>query len=289
MVTAGTISSLVAAQRTASEQIASTIEQKTCAIARTASFCASQSVTGQVVSKGAEIVNSVIEGNTSQNRPEIHVKGGFLPGATTVASPHAKLPRAPRRRVKVMIPAPEGVKLRDGQAVPTFIVQLKDGPRVAVKVPLGLKPGNKVSIMVRDYSKMITSTLQMPPLGYKVLLQKPILFATARQSQEHKPDIGAMFAIAQHRLVRQAHTAGCNAVLGISFNVMNNVNAQSEGEVVVSAFGTPCITVLEAEENTPLETSDGSAAKDDDTESCASYADTAAESDVEVLEDAKQW
>merc|ERR1712232_790736 len=120
----------------------------------------------------------------------------------------------------------------------------------------------EVSIMVRDYSKMMTSSLQMPPSGSKVLLQKPILWATARLSQEHNPDMGALMATAQHRLVRQAHSAGCNTVLGVSFNIMNNNVGQSE-ELAVSAFGTPCIVAPETDNNALLQVSDSSSADDD--------------------------
>jgi len=179
----------------------------------------------------------------------------------------------------------EHEQLRAEQKVPPFIVQLRDGPRVGVKVPPGLKPGMEISILVRDYSKMITSTLQVPPCGSTILLQKPILWATARQSTKHNPDMSVLMGIAQHRLVRQAHTAGCNAVLGISFNVMNNKVEQSE-ELVISAFGTPCIVAPVTDESTTREASDDSPVKDDDLESCASLADTATESDAaaDVLE-----
>merc|ERR1712064_69142 len=118
---------------------------------------------------------------------------------------------------------------------------------------------------------MGTSTLQVPPSGAKVLVQKPIQWATARQSQENKPDAGVLLACAQHRLLKQAHCLGCNAGLGISFNV-----EQSSQEMVVTAYGTPCVLFAETEPE-----SEGKLAKDDDLESNASFADTVTEADTD--------
>jgi len=118
---------------------------------------------------------------------------------------------------------------------------------------------------------MLTSTLQMPPCGAKVMVQKPIQWSTARQSQQDNPDTGALLACAQHRLLKQAHSLGCNAVLGISFNT-----EQSNEDMVITSYGTPCIVFAETDIDT-----DGKPSKDDDLESCASFADTATENDTD--------
>merc|ERR1711879_380220 len=174
------------------------------------------------------------------------------------------------------IPAFENCKVRNGKA-PMFVVTLPDGQRVGVKVPKGLKPGQEVTINVRDYSKMLTSTLQVPPSGAKVLVQKPIQWASARQLHEENPETGVLLACAQHRLLKHAHVLGCNAVLGISFNVASNSTEQSKPEMVVTAYGTPCIIAAETDID-----ADGKPARDDDLESCVSFADTATEADTDL-------
>merc|ERR1711879_589447 len=107
-------------------------------------------------------------------------------------------------------------------------------------------------------------TLQVPPCGAKVMVQKPIQWATARQSKQENPETDALLACAQHRLLKQAHSLGCNAVLGISFNT-----EQSNEEMVITAYGTPCIVLAETDIDIY-----GKPSKDDDLESCASFADT---------------
>jgi len=260
------------------------VARQSSTIARSASFIASQTVAGQIVAKGSKMVSSAMEPATSQNNPELQVSGGFLPGPTAASSPNVAPKFAPQRRVKVTIPPFKNHKQRKGQQVPTFVVALRDGQRIAVKARKGLQPGQQISIMVRDYTKMLASTLQVPPSGAKMVMQKPIEWVTVRMSQEENPDTGILLATAQHRLLKQAHTVGCNAVLGISFNVTKNITGQSTAEVVVTAFGTPCIIVPETDLEGEQVASDIKSTRDDDCESCASFADTAAETDSEAFE-----
>jgi len=263
-----------------SEQFSDTVQRQSSTIARSASVMASNSVAGHLVAK----VSNAIESAKSNQHPQIKVTGGFLPGLTALSSPQAPQKCAPRRRVKVTIPPFQNQKLREGDQVPTFVVALCDGQRVGVKVPKGFKPGQQITIQVRDYTKMLTSTLQVPPSGAKIIVQKPIEWATARQPQEHNPDTGILLATAQHRLLKQAHVAGCNAVLGISFNVENKTLGQGKGEMVVTAFGTPCIVVPDTGVEGEQMNSEGKSPKEDDLESNASFADTATETDTEGFE-----
>merc|ERR1711879_748494 len=247
-------------------------------VARSTSFMenCSNSVAGRVVKGSSKIVSNAIQSATEKQTPEIRISGGSLPGMTALASPQVSQNCAPRRRVKITVPAFENQRVHNGQE-PTFVVALATGERVGVKVPKGVKPGQEVHVNVRDYSKMLTSTLQVPPSGAKVMVQKPIQWETARQSKQENPDTGALLACAQHRLLKQAHSLGCNAVLGISFNVASNSTEQSKPEMVVTAYGTPCIIAAETDID-----ADGKPARDDDLESCVSFADTATEADTDL-------
>lgn len=120
-----------------------------------------------------------------------------------------------------------------------------------VRVPQGAAPGQQVQMLLPEYHKMVASTLHAPPVGFKVLAQKPIVVANISyqiqgltKEQASSQEVASLMQAAQSELLRQAHTAGCNAVLGIGFSVTTTSSTvPGQGActlAMVSAFGTPC-------------------------------------------------
>jgi len=175
---------------------------------------------------------------------------GFLEGASWPAPPGVAIPAPPQRVVRVSVPQPrdeQDQRLKPGDM---FVVKLADGGKVYVKVPANAAPGQLVQFLAPDYNLMVASTLSSPPTGCRILLQRPIVIANVSYEDEeltevHAPSqlVASMVKRAQHELLRQAHSAGCNAVLGIGFNVTTMSSA--DPLTMVSAFGTPCVIVRE--------------------------------------------
>lgn len=119
-----------------------------------------------------------------------------------------------------------------------------------VRVPPGAVPGQQVQMLLPEYHKMVASTLHAPPVGFKVLAQKPIVVANISyqiqgptKEQASSQQVASLMQAAQNELLRQAHSASCNAVLGIGFSVTttsSTVPGQGATTLaMVSAFGTP--------------------------------------------------
>jgi uncharacterized protein YbjQ (UPF0145 family) len=106
-------------------------------------------------------------------------------------------------------------------------------------------------MLLPEHHKMVASTLHAPPVGFKVLAQKPIVVANISyqiqgptKEQASSQQVASLMQAAQNELLRQAHAAACNAVLGIGFSVTttsSGLPGQSATTLaMVSAFGTPC-------------------------------------------------
>lgn len=106
-------------------------------------------------------------------------------------------------------------------------------------------------MLLPEHHKMVASTLHAPPVGFKVLAQKPIVVANISyqiqgptKEQASSQQVASLMQAAQNELLRQAHAAACNAVLGIGFSVTttsSTVPGQGATTLaMVSAFGTPC-------------------------------------------------
>ena len=98
---------------------------------------------------------------------------------------------------------------------------------------------------------MITSTLHVPPPGFQVILQKPVVWANISNTVSLiRLAVGETWSNmmrrlpqeAQVELLKQSATVGCNSVLEMSINMSVDSNAaQQTKTVMLSAFGTPCI------------------------------------------------
>lgn len=176
---------------------------------------------------------------------------GFLDGASVPPPPGVILPAPPQRPVKVTIPQPNNREQRPLKPGDTFSVKLSDERMCMVRVPQGATPGQQVQMLLPEYHKMVASTLHAPPVGFKVLAQKPIVVANISyqiqgltKEQASSQEVASLMQAAQNELLRQAHAAGCNAVLGIGFSVTTTSSTlPGQGActlAMVSAFGTPC-------------------------------------------------
>lgn len=176
---------------------------------------------------------------------------GFLEGVSVPPPPGVILPAPPQRPVKVTIPQPKSASQRPLQPGDTFSVKLSDDRRCMVRVPPGAAPGQQVQMLLPEHHKMVASTLHAPPVGFKVLAQKPIVVANISyqiegptKEQASSQQVASLMQAAQNELLRQAHAAACNSVLGIGFSVTttsSTVPGQGATTLaMVSAFGTPC-------------------------------------------------
>ncbi|KAL7544546.1 hypothetical protein ACHAWF_007925 [Thalassiosira exigua] len=125
-----------------------------------------------------------------------------------------------------------------------------DGKPHSVVIPKGLRAGAKFrfSIHTDETDRVYASTLPSLP-GMKILHAKEVVFGSVcaynwhQSGQGAASQVGKLIAKATDAVRGEAIDRGCNAVLGIAYNV----TADSSGEygrektVVVTATGTPCV------------------------------------------------
>lgn len=186
-----------------------------------------------------------------------HHSTRFLESASSPVPQGILLPPPPRRPVLVTVPQPNGRQqaLREGD---TFVAEIEDKKKIMVKVPEGAVPGQQMQVLIPEYNHMISSTLTGPPPGCKVFLEHPIIVANVSyQIQGLSKELASSKKVtmlmqkAQRDLLRKAFMAGCNAVLGIHFNVTTTSSTSGAGATtlaLVSAYGTPCVVAMSADD-----------------------------------------
>lgn len=180
-----------------------------------------------------------------------HHSSRFLESASSPMPQGIALPPPPRRPVIVTVPHPRNSRqppLRPGD---TFAAKVEDKKKILVKVPEGAGPGQQMQVLIPEYSQMVASTLTGPPPGCKVFVEHPIIVANvSHQIQGLTKELASSKKVttlmqkAQRDLLRKASFAGCNAVLGINFNITTTSSSSSTDTTtlaLVSAYGTPCI------------------------------------------------
>jgi uncharacterized protein YbjQ (UPF0145 family) len=141
-----------------------------------------------------------------------------------------------------------------------------EGRRVELTIPENFdnrKQTKFAYIYPGDVDKVIASTLQSVP-GHEIVLSKPIIWSSVSLSlnlgskgQQHmEGQIGNLMQEVQEKLLSTAIDQGCNAVLGINFNV-TNAGSGERGNLtmmIVAAYGTPCSVIpLEQLPSMPVE------------------------------------
>lgn len=178
------------------------------------------------------------------------LQGAYAPSITQV--PQENLPSKDKKRTfAVRVPATvRGVT--DG--VTTMVVSIGDGASKRIKMPKGLKKGDKFtfSIVEAETDKVFASTLPTIP-GMEVVQSKPIIWGSVSHSflagqhnqQVMGQQVGQLMQDAQAKILEQVLEHGCNAVLGMTFNVTNDSSGEYGNKkiVIVTACGTPCIVV----------------------------------------------
>jgi len=180
-----------------------------------------------------------------------HHASRFLESASSPMPQGIVLPPPPTRPVIIQVPQPKNSRqppLRPGD---TFAAKVDDKKKILVKVPEGAAPGQQVQVLIPEYSQMVASTLTGPPPGCKVYVEHPIIVANvSHQIQGPTKELASSKKVttlmqkAQRDLLRKASFAGCNAVLGINFNITTTSSSSASDTTtlaLVSAYGTPCI------------------------------------------------
>ena len=165
---------------------------------------------------------------------------GTLQGAYAPAL--APIPPLPSTLVAVTVPPSAGL-----QAGGVTLTVQAGGGLVNVVIPDGLGPGDTFNVSVPDHTRVICSNLPTVP-GHEIVLAKPIIWACEQQLFQGRFDTtpfdvkaGSLLQQAQAQLIQQAIHQGCNAVLGVTFNVAIKKPGRGEGKgVYVTMLGTPC-------------------------------------------------
>ena len=186
-----------------------------------------------------------------------HTVGGVLEGASTPPLPGVAIPSVPGDIMSVTVPA----HLKSGQQLQ---VQAQGKP-FNVTIPGGIGPGDSFQVSLPDPSKVICSTLPMVP-GHEIVLSKPIVWASVTTKfdgrQRTTPgealgiQVGPLLHQAQAQIIQQALQQGCNAVLGLTFNMTHSNPGERLKDIDVAnmtAFGTPCcVRILAGQMNGKL-------------------------------------
>ncbi|EJK67138.1 hypothetical protein THAOC_11872 [Thalassiosira oceanica] len=127
-----------------------------------------------------------------------------------------------------------------------------DGKPYSVLIPAGLRPGDQFAFTITndETPDVLVSTLHVIP-GYDTLQSKSIIYGSisvynwSQSSQGAAQQVGNLIEKVTDAIRAQALDQGCNAVLGIAYNVTNDSSGEygREKTVVVTATGTPCIVV----------------------------------------------
>jgi uncharacterized protein YbjQ (UPF0145 family) len=180
------------------------------------------------------------------------VRGGVLQSAFTPPLDGVELPQQLANKKTIKFKVPKGKKGGD-----TITVMNGQTP-IKVKIPEGIVSGDTCTASVKEAKqdickKVYASTMQMIP-GMVVVSAKPIIYGTAIKSYYRGNSdsnlglftqaISKLMEDANAKILDQAIDCGCNAVLGMAFNLSNDTMGESGTQlVIVTVCGTPCIVV----------------------------------------------
>lgn len=186
-----------------------------------------------------------------------HASNGVLKGAYVPPIAGITLPEMPRGQKKYNITVP--VDKTGGMAMNVLV----DGKTVRVKIPQGKRPGDRFAYhRSAEIEKVYASTLPSLP-GFEIVQSKAIIWGSvsyafysgggANGQQAMGGMVSRLLQDAQSQILEQAIQQGCNAVLGLTYNVTNDSSGDrgNSKQVIVTCCGTPCV-VLPSARNTPV-------------------------------------
>jgi uncharacterized protein YbjQ (UPF0145 family) len=178
---------------------------------------------------------------------------GTLFGAYAPALAGVTIPPPPNGKKTFQATVPKGKVAGQNMSVSL------NGNVMNVLIPVGKKVGDTFRF-THDSSthQVIASTLNEVP-GMEIAQAKPIIWGSVSHAfrgghgnagqQSMGKMVGKLMQEAQGEILQQAIDVGCNAVLGMVFNVTNDSSGEHGNNkmVIVTACGTPCSLVPTAE------------------------------------------
>ena len=179
------------------------------------------------------------------------LKGGCAPRLNVVE------PRKLQRKKTYTITVP-----KDKRAGDTIFVTIQ-GKRTELTIPAKFSHSKQSTFLYvhpGDVDKVIASTLPTVP-GHEIILSKPIIWSSVsfsfldrgrKEEEQTGQRVGNLMQEAQEQLLSTAIDKGCNAVLGMNFNVTSARTGEhgSRSLLIVTAYGTPCSVI--PSENLPI-------------------------------------
>lgn len=189
-------------------------------------------------------------GNTSGKHAE---NSGILHSVLSPPLDGVQLPKPLDKKKTLRFRVPKGKKGGD-------TICIMNGPTpLRVDIPKGINSEELCTCNVQKTKEELckqvyASTMQMIP-GMVVVSAKPIIYGNVIQSyylggssisnlNSLTKEIGALMEQANAKILEQAIDCGCNAVLGMTFQLTNNTMGETGPQLlIVTACGTPCIVV----------------------------------------------
>lgn len=184
-------------------------------------------------------------GEHSRDQSGGTLTGAYAPSLVNV-SPEL-LPGKVTKTFRYTVPSPNAPN-RNGRKVWVTV----NGERIAAMIPDGVKTGEKFEFQHEtvELDKVFASTLHSIP-GHEIVQAKPIVWGsisnsfTACNQRSMGTKVGELMQQAQVEVLKQTIEAGCNSVLGMSFNITNDSSGDRGYNkiVIVTVTGTPCVVM----------------------------------------------
>jgi uncharacterized protein YbjQ (UPF0145 family) len=188
------------------------------------------------------------------SKSKVNAESGTLNGAYAPSLAGVTIPPQPDGKKTFQATVPKGKGL-GGQMMGVFV----HGSSINVLIPVGKKVGDTFRFtLTGNIHQVIASTLNEVP-GMEIAQAKPIIWGSVSHAfrgghgnagqQSMGKMVGRLMQEAQGEILQQAIDVGCNAVLGMVFNVTNDSSGEHGNNkmVIVTACGTPCSLVPTAE------------------------------------------
>jgi uncharacterized protein YbjQ (UPF0145 family) len=185
-----------------------------------------------------------------------HTESGSLPGAYAPPLSGVTLPKPLHSAKKFLVTVPHGKQGGDRMVVAVH------GKHMSIKIPTmnvitadRYQAGEKFYYtQAAEVEKVIASTLPTVP-GMEIVESKPIIWGTVsysffasnyndqKEQTRMAKETGEVLKKAQEELLEQTVEVGCNAVLGMTFNITIDSSGEHGNSkiIIATAYGTPCV------------------------------------------------